>query len=141
MRTSVGILDALFGKRITFEVPGLLGKVKRVSVTEKWMKKMIAEKRIKDVTEGTVVVVMDGPQGERTATARVGVDIDQATVDEFLDPETVTVYGMYCFKNDEEVQFFVQRSVYEKTKRHLSSPEYKASIDSEVDRAMGWNQD
>lgn len=137
MRTSVSIMDALFGERVSFEVPDGQGGKRQVSVTKKWLDKMIAEKRISQVPDSSIVLFMDGPNGERTATLKIGEDIEQTTVDEFRDPETNAIYGMYCYEAGQEKSFLVQRSLYEETQKKLNNPAQKAFIDAEVDRALG----
>lgn len=141
MRKSVNIWDAIFGKRIVVEVPGPFGHVRRITVTEKWMKKMIAQKRAHEVNNGLIRLIMDGPHGERTATLRLGVDIDEQTVGEFFDFETAAVYGMYCYKDGEEVQFFVSRKVYEETKKILRSNQNQERVYSDIKRELGLSED
>lgn len=50
MKTSVGFWDALFGKRVTLEIPSPNGSVKKAEVTKKWLEKMKNEGKIKQVS-------------------------------------------------------------------------------------------
>ena len=45
MRTSLSLIDALFGKKVTVEVPDGRGGRRQITVTEKWLEKMVALKR------------------------------------------------------------------------------------------------
>jgi len=50
MKTSVGLLDALFGKRVTIELPTPNGESNTVKVIEKWLAKMETEGKVRKVT-------------------------------------------------------------------------------------------
>jgi len=73
MKTSVGFWDALFGERVTLEIPSPNGNTKKVAVTKKWMEKMEREGKMKPVSSPTVKVNILDPMG--------GVSFDQ-----FEDP-------------------------------------------------------
>jgi hypothetical protein len=78
MKTSVGFWDALFGERVTLEIPLSNGGVKKVEVTKKWMEKMEREGKMKQVSFPTVKVNILDPMG--------GVTFDQFDDPaEFLD--------------------------------------------------------
>ena len=118
MRTSVSLLDALFGKKITFDVPDTRGGRRKLRVTEKRMEQMVAEKRLSEAPDSSIVLFLIGPHGAKTATMRIGEDIDQTKVDEFRDPETGVIYGLYHFlPGGVENTYLVQRCMYEETKK------------------------
>ena len=50
MKTSVDRLDALFGEKVTVEIPAPNGGVKRIKVTKKWVENMEMEGKIKQVS-------------------------------------------------------------------------------------------
>ena len=139
MKTSLGLLDALFGKKVTVELPDGSGGQRRITVTEKWLQKMIAEKRMREVPESSVVVFLIGPHGEKTATLQIGEDIDQDTVDEFRDPDTGALYGGYAFENGQENTFLLQKRIYDEMEAQMA--DMRGFIDSEVDRALGRSRD
>jgi hypothetical protein len=50
VKTSIGIWDALFGKRVTMEIPTPDGSVKKVEVTKKWLEQMESQGKMKQVS-------------------------------------------------------------------------------------------
>lgn len=66
MRTSVGLWDALFGKRITLELPTADGSIRRVKVTAKWFDKMEREGMFKELPSSKVKVNILDPRGGLT---------------------------------------------------------------------------
>jgi len=50
MKTSVGFWDALFGERVTLEIPSPTGGLKKVEVTKKWLEKMKRDGKMKQVS-------------------------------------------------------------------------------------------
>ena len=138
MKTSVSILDAIFGKRVYLEVPNPTerGGMRRISVTKKWLEKMTAQAMKRKVNTDSIVLFLIGPRGEQTTTLRVGVDIKSETAAEYRDPGTGAIYGFYSFEKGERQTFLLQRQKYDELKSQLSSQEHKAMIQAEVDRAM-----
>lgn len=53
MKTSIGFWDALFGEKITLEVPSPNGSVKKVEVTKKWLEQMKREGKMKQVSSSS----------------------------------------------------------------------------------------
>lgn len=56
MKTSVGFLDALFGEKVTLEMPLPTGGVKKVKVTRKWLEQMEREGKIQKVPSSSRLV-------------------------------------------------------------------------------------
>lgn len=104
---------------------------RKIVITEKSLHKIMMSK----VPESSIILFLIGPHGEKTAMLTIGKDIEQATVDEFRDPDTGAIYGGYIFEKGQENTFLLQKSLYNKMKTQMNS--MKGFINSEVDRALG----
>lgn len=141
MRTSVSCFDALFGRKVTAKATDSRGRSYRICVTEKWLEKSLAEKRVGQAPENSIALFLHGPDDEKLTTLKIGEEIDHATVEGFRDKQTGALYGLFYFEGGHERTFLVQREQYIESKQRLSSPKHKAVIESEVNRALGVDRD
>jgi hypothetical protein len=132
MNFDVGLLDRLFGKRTTFQIPGP-GGLKEVSVTERWLAKMIAEGKIEPVDANLVIAHVIDPAGAARAahglagptheyyTTRwvIGEDVSQEQVNQFRDPSTAAIYVLVKYENGVPQRFVVRRDFWENAKAKL----------------------
>ncbi len=94
MRFSVGLWDALFGKKVTCELPAPDGQIVKRQVTKKWLDKMQQAGEVKQIDEPLIRVHMLHPSGNTVEYWTVGKDIDQETVDNFRDAESGDIYAL-----------------------------------------------
>lgn len=135
MKTSVGLLDALVGVRITVELPSPHGGVKKVQVTKKWFDQMQRERKIMPVSRPMVKVnILDQDGGldakdfdeltdyldtlaERGYHSvefwTVGVEISKEQHQKFLDPETNELYALKRHQDGAAEMYVVRRDMWE----------------------------
>ncbi len=111
MKFSVGVLDALFGKKIEMEFQDSDGLAVKRRVSEKWFNSMIENGDISALRE--VVVNVLHPYASFTDTWIVGRNIDQDAYDKFINHDTGQLYAMIHFENGESVTNLVTREIYE----------------------------
>ncbi len=119
MRFSTGLLDYLFGEKVTVEVPGDDGQVIRRRVTRKWLAKMEQDGKARRI-EGDVVRVQhlatDGYQVEHWV---VGRDVSADDVQRFRDPKTGEMYAMSMFEDGKPTTYLLSKDKWESAKSHL----------------------
>lgn len=145
MRTSVGIWDAIFGKRLTTLLPTPNGGFKRVRVTERWLAEMERQGRAKPVGGQTVNVhildalaglsdlmglspedardvgLPDAPDLYRVEEWIIGRDISAEQYDELKDPETGELFALIENKDGERRPFLLRREHWIEAKREMDS--------------------
>jgi hypothetical protein len=121
MNFSVGLIDGLFGKRITLEVPCPDGSVVQRQVTQKWFDRMVAEKKISPASQDSVLVCMIGPYGESRQTWIVGRDIDEKTVEEWADKQTNTIYVGTRYREGKAEYYYMRKPYWDQMKKLLES--------------------
>lgn len=122
MKPYVGLWDALFGKKVTIEVPTPAGGVKKVQVTQKWLEQMQGAGQMRDVTSEMVKVNVLDPMGGLSLKNfddpsefldalgeprsdvqvehwRIGERVTQEQYDTFLDRETQELYALTTYGN------------------------------------------
>ena len=142
MKPYVGLWDALFGKKVTIEVPTQTGGVKKVQVTQKWLERMQGAGQMKDVTSEMVKVNVLDPMGGlsiknfddpsefldalgeprsdvQTEYWRIGERVTQEQYDNFLDPETQELYALTTYEDGQARTFVVQKSVWDETREKM----------------------
>jgi hypothetical protein len=95
MRFDVGLMDRLFGKRVTIEVPTATG-TRSVAVTEKWLAQMEREGKMSPMRTVTVRVV-DSLRGEGTAEWVIGRDVPRDVFDRRFDPKDGCLFAIVTY--------------------------------------------
>jgi hypothetical protein len=135
MKTSVGFWDALFGERVTLEIPSPNGSIKKVAVTKKWMEKMEREGKMKQVSSPTVKVNILDPMGgvsfdqfedpadfmdalgepkdeHRIEYWTIGEQVPQEQYEKFLDSKTNELYAITKYEDGKPSTFLIQRTLW-----------------------------
>lgn len=112
MKTSVSFWDALFGERVTLEIPSSNGGVKKVEVTKKWMEKMECERKMKKVSSPTVKVNILDPYGDRIEYWTIGEDMSKEQYEKFLDSKTKELYAITKYEDGKPSIFLIQRTLW-----------------------------
>lgn len=135
MKRSVGFWDALFGERVTLEIPSPNGCIKKVFVTRKWMEKMKHEGKMNNVSSPTVKVnILDPmcgvsfdqsdvpsdfmntigkPKDEhRIEYWTIGERIPQEQYENFLDPKTKELYAIMKYEDGQTSTFLIQKTLW-----------------------------
>jgi hypothetical protein len=94
MKTHVGILDKLFGVRVTLNLPQPDGKFKQVQVTKKWFDKMQHEQKVRPISKPVVAVHIFGSAGDFVQHWVVGEQVTEEQYQKFLDRETGDLYAV-----------------------------------------------
>lgn len=97
MQTSIGFFDALFGKRTSLELPMPDGTTKTVQVTEKWLREMERQGKLKPVGGNAItvhtIITKAGHRDDKTLFSQgteywiVGQDIQPEEYERFKDEE------------------------------------------------------
>ena len=142
MKTSVGYWDALFGERVTLELPAPDGGVKKVEVTKKWMEQMEREGKMKSVSSPTVKVNILDPMGglsfdkfddpddfrdalgqprddHRVEYWTIGEKVPQEQHDKLLDPETKELYALTTYKDGKPSTYLIQKNLWEQAREAM----------------------
>jgi hypothetical protein len=145
MQTSVGIWDAIFGKKVTIELPLPNGGVKRVRVTERWLAQMERQGKVKPVGGQTVKVhildpasglgdlfglspeetreagLSDAPDVYRVEEWVIGRDVSAEQYHELKDPETGELFALMSIKDGQRRPFCLPRKQWLEAKRAMDS--------------------
>ncbi len=100
---SVGIWDALFGKRVVMEIPNISGEIVRRSVTRKWLE-MVQNKINSDSSGDEEIVkvhIIDGSQGYSVGYWIMGEDVGANYANRCKDNETGDLYVIHYFEDQE----------------------------------------
>ncbi len=100
MHFSVGIMDTLFGSRITLEIPDSNGNIVTRSVTKKWYEQFLSSS---DYPDNDIVKVhmLDMLRGYQVIHWVIGNDIQENTVLQYKDGETGDLYAIYYWELEE----------------------------------------
>lgn len=102
MSFSVGILDTLFGQRITLEIPDSYGNIVRRSVTKRWYELIKKGTKINDIEPQVIKVhLLDMLKGYQVVHWIIGDDIEENTALKHLDETTGDLYAIFYFDTDE----------------------------------------
>lgn len=114
MNFDVGLLDRMFGKRVTIEVPTANGRTNSVSVTEKWLEQMRREGKMTPATEELVLVhICDSLRGQYDAHWVIGKDIPRQTYEEFYDQQHLAVFAVAVYREGEPQVMVVKKAIYD----------------------------
>jgi hypothetical protein len=119
-RFSTRLFDAIFGKKMTIQVPQKDGTVRDVRVTKAWYEKMLADGKMSVAPKNTVHVHIIGPYGLRRDSLVVGVDIPAERYERLVDPQTGSLYAIEVFEAGEPSMTIVPRAIWEEAKRQLA---------------------
>ena len=142
MKTSVGFWDALFGEKVTLELPSANGGIKKVEVTRKWMEQMEREGKMKQVSSPTVRVNILDPMGGLTCDQfddptdfldalgqprdehrvehwTIGEQVPKEQHDKFLDPETKELYALTKYEDGKPSTYLIQKSLWEQAREAM----------------------
>lgn len=144
MRTSLGLWDFLFGKKITIDIPFPDGTIRKVQVTEKWFQKMQRQGKITPMSGLTVKVnvldpmggidlnamkdssklwdaVMEPKEHYQIETWTIGKNISQEQYQRFVDPETQELYVLTNYENGKSSRRLVLRSFWQQGKQMMDN--------------------
>ena len=121
MKFSLGLWDALFGEKVTCEIPAPDGQIIKRQVTKRWLEKMQNSGEIKPIEEALVRVHMLNPHGNTVEYWTIGKDIDRITTDKFLDPETGDLYVMTHFEEGELQYSVMKKELWEDARKLTDS--------------------
>ncbi|PKM81560.1 MAG: hypothetical protein CVU89_08680 [Firmicutes bacterium HGW-Firmicutes-14] len=114
MSFSVGILDALFGEKITIEIPDCFGNIVTRSVSRKWFEKLLNEDcRSTAGKQVAKVHMLDAGSGYRVLFWLVGDDVDEFTACRLRDPDSGAFYAIHYFEQDESKTEIIDRENWE----------------------------
>lgn len=122
MRFSVGILDSLFGKRITLETADEKGTIIKREVTKKWLEKMEQEGKMSTINKPLIKVhMLHVLNGYKVLYWTIGEDIDENTVHKYKDPKTDDIYATTYFENGDPRVMVLNKQLWEdaRTKMEL----------------------
>jgi hypothetical protein len=142
MKPYIGFWDALFGKRITIEIPSPNGGEKKAKVTKKWFDQMQRTGQMKNVSPQMVKVnILDPMSGlssknfddptdfldvlaehrsdYRIEYWKIGERVPREQHDQFLDPETKELLAITSYNNGNPSTFLVQRGLWEQTRERM----------------------
>jgi len=134
MRTSIGLWDSFFGRKITIELPMADGTVKRIRVTERWLAEMKRQGMMKPVESQKVTVhildaagglaeelglsrgeaseygLPDAPSVYRVEEWTVGRDISPDQYAKLKDAQTGELFALISLKDGERRPFCLPRN-------------------------------
>ncbi|HVZ00963.1 MAG TPA: hypothetical protein VHA35_15760 [Dongiaceae bacterium] len=116
MKFSMGLSDALFGKKLTVEVPQEDGTVRRIQVTEKWLRDAEASGKLVPVQAAPTVTTVHvvSPYGLRDIEFVVGEDIPEDRYEQLVDRETNALYALEVFRDGVPEMTIVRRDFWKK---------------------------
>jgi hypothetical protein len=112
---SVGLIDRLFGKRTTLEIPGGNGKIIKRTVTEKWLETMQKQGKMSIVTDIVRAHILDpmADEGYGVSYWKIGEYISAEQVDTFKDPETGDIYILVVYEGEGAVTRIIKKEIFE----------------------------
>jgi hypothetical protein len=125
MKFSTGLFDSLFGKKTTLEIPQDDGTLKKVRVTEAWLKRMKNEGHftISEVSDQVVNFHVLGLNRIETQKLRVGTDIPKAKYEKLKDDESGDLYGMTVYKNGTQTTNVISKQMWKMAKEQYDEIE------------------
>lgn len=140
MNTSVSIWDALFGEKLSIDLPQPDGTVKRVSVTKRWVDQMISQGKMKDVTSSRVKVnvlqppALDEPQDPnelkdsiadvplvKVEFWKIGGQLSKEVHDRYVDPKSNELYAMRSKQDNKSKTTLVDRALWEQARKTIEN--------------------
>lgn len=144
MRTSVGLWDSLFGKKLTIAIPRPNGTIRKVKITQKWFHEMQRQGKITPMPASTVKVNVLDPMGgidlnatkdpseildavmqptefHQVETWTIGKDISQEQYQRFVDPDTQELYVLTTYENGQPSSHLVPRSLWQHGKQMMDN--------------------
>ncbi len=145
MKTSVSLWDAIFGKKVTIELPMPGGNVKRVKVTERWVAEMQRQEKMKPIGGQSIKVhILDPSAGIGDALGLpvdemrelglpdvddvyrvdewiIGSDISPEQYNQMKDPKTGELYALVSMKDGKRRPFCLPRKHWLETKKQMGS--------------------
>lgn len=106
--------DEMHGQYEPFEVPLPNGASKTVMVSEKWIRITQRRKSMEAAPTEWVRVNFMGPRGRRVEILEVGREVPADVVRNNRDPETGELFGVYAFRDGEEVCHVMQKELFDR---------------------------
>ena len=136
MKTSVGFFDALFGEKVTMQLPLPDGGIKKIKATKKWIEKMESEGEMTNITSSIVKVNILDPMGGLTPDKfedpaeffnalgeplhdhqveywTIGEQVPQEQYEKFLDPKTKELYAITKYDDGKPSKYLIQKNLWE----------------------------
>jgi hypothetical protein len=114
MNFDVGLLDRLFGKRVTIEAPAPDGRTRSVSVTEKWLEQQRRAGKITPIAGEMVLVhVVDPVRGQYDVHWRIGKDVPRETYERFYDKNHLAMFALVAYEQGQPRVAVVAKPVYD----------------------------
>ena len=120
MRFAVGLLDHLFGEKVSLEVPTSDGQIRRLTVTRRWLEQMKREKKMQEVDGEVVRVHHLGLHGYYAEHWVIGQNISPDMAQRWRDPQTNEIYVMSVMNKGEKQTYFLKRDKWETMKVTLA---------------------
>ena len=120
MRFAVGLLDHLFGEKVSLEVPTSDGQTRRRTVTRRWLEQMKREKKMQEIDGEVVRVHHHGLHGYSVEHWVIGQDISPDMAQRWRDPQTNEIYVMSFMEKGEKQTYFLKRDKWETMKATLA---------------------
>jgi hypothetical protein len=119
MRFDVGLLDRLFVKRVTIQVPLPDGTTKMVNVTRRWLEKMERDGHASKLEGEHVRIHVAGVDGYYSKVMRIGHDIPRDAYARFFDPQTHAIYAMEFYEDGRRMTNLITRQQWELVKAKM----------------------
>jgi hypothetical protein len=120
MRFAIGLVDYVFGEKVTLEVTTSNGRTLQRTVTRRWMEQMERQGKMQDVDGELVRVHHIGLQGYEVEHRVIGQDVSEDVVKDFRDPQTHDLYAMSFMQNGEPKTYFLNKGKWEAAKAALT---------------------
>lgn len=121
MRFDVGLLDRLFGERVTIEVPMDDVSTREVRVTKRWLEKMQREGKAQRVDDTYVTAHIVGPDGYQKTTLKIGEDIPREQYDKLLDRETNALYALTVYEDGVPTTNVIPKHLWDQAKAQMDA--------------------
>jgi len=121
MQFSTGLLDSLFGEKLTVTLVGPDGQPMTRTVTKKWFEQLKASGMVELAAEGLVPVHMLGLGGYVLEHWKLGEDLDEETWKQFRDSETGAIYAMTHLEDGKPQTNILAHSMWVALKRDLDA--------------------
>ncbi len=119
MRFAIGLLDYLFGEKVTLEVPGEGGELRRRKVTRRWLEQVERDGKMARAAGEVIRIHHLGLNGYHLEHHEVGANLPEELVQRFRDPTTKDMYAMSFLENGEPQTHFLMRDKWEAAKATL----------------------
>jgi hypothetical protein len=106
--------DQVHGQYEPFEVPLPNGASKTVMVTEKWIRITQRRKFLEAAPTEWVRINFMGPRGRRVEILEIGREVPAEVVQNNRDPETGDLFGVYAFRDGEEVCHVMHKELFDR---------------------------